>query len=344
MNLTGNLGGASLPELIEDICLQDQTGNLRVEGSQQSGRLSFQDGELVDAEFGGETGPEAVYLALSLSADSSYAFEPGTLASRRTINEPWQRVVLQGFCRWKKAMVSESGPATYKRGAAAEPEMPSLESLKLSLQPPVPRHFLPIKRVAVASVGVSVIVVVVGAAVIASYSGGRGEKNRSQAPPLNTQGSVAPAASAALDANIPPPTQENASVTAQLVNQTNGRDSAPGQAEGLRTDAAGKESSSTPAPADGPTSEATTGDWFVILKTFPKKEPDKAADSSDRFKSLGHVARVIDTDDYPNFRGGMWAVVLGPYSSSTAAEVAQKLRSQIPDVYAKPGSVSSPRE
>ena len=88
MELAGNVGEISLPQLIENLYLKKQTGHLKVRHAQLTGTLSFQEGALVDAEFGETAGPEAVYLAMSLPADARYEFEPGTVASRQTINQP----------------------------------------------------------------------------------------------------------------------------------------------------------------------------------------------------------------------------------------------------------------
>ncbi len=334
MNLVGNLNEISLPQLIESIYHQNQTGCLRIKYLQQTGFLSFQNGDLVDAEFGGDAGPEAVYLALSLPADASYEFEPGILASRRTINEPWQRIVLRGFCRLKKDTATIGESTAGKGGRTAKPEKPPLQSLRVPPPPPLlPRQDLPIKSGVVASVGLIVAVVVIGTVVvIASYSGGRGEKKSFEAHPSSiTQGSVAPVVSPAHDAGILRSPQATESALGQPV-------------VGASMAQAAIESRSTPTPEDNSTRGVTTEDWFVILQVFPKRESDKAAQSSKHFRSLGHDARVVDTDSYPNFRGGMWAIIMGPYPHSTATEVVRDLRPLIPDAYTKPGKVSSRRE
>jgi len=335
MNLVGNLNEISLPQLIENICHQNQTGCLRIKYLQQTGILSFQNGELVDAEFGGDASPEAVYLSLSLPADAFYEFEPGILASRRTINEPWQRVVLRGFCRLKKDTATIGESTADKGGPTVKQEKPPLQSLRVPPPPPplLPRQYLPIKSSIVASVGMIVVVLVIGTVVvIASYLGGRGEKKSSEAhPSLITQGSVVPVVSPAPDAGIPRSPQVTESALRQPV-------------AGASMAQAANELRPTPAPEDYSTREVTTEDWFVILQVFPKRESDKAAQSSIHLRSLGHDTRVVDTDSYPNFRGGMWAVIMGPYSHGTATEVVRDLRPLIPDVYTKPGKASSLRE
>ena len=95
---------------------------------------------------------------------------------------------------------------------------------------------------------------------------------------------------------------------------------------------------SRPAPGVKASAAANEGTWFVILRTFTKGEAGEAARSSSFFRRLGHDAHVVDTDKYPNFKGGLWAVVLGPYSREAAVAVVQKLRPSLPGVYAKAGA------
>ena len=195
-----------MPQLIENLYLKKQTGHLKVKHSQLTSILSFQEGALVDAEFGEDAGPEAVHLAMSLPADARYEFEPGTVASRQTIDKPWQVVVLDGFCRLKKVDATERSPAVGKPISAAGSEKTFSPSPAVLTPPPTPpRRQLSIKSVAVGSVMTAVIVVVVSAAVaIASYSGNLGEVKSSEArPSSNPQGSVASAAPAASEAGAP---------------------------------------------------------------------------------------------------------------------------------------------
>lgn len=80
-----------------------------------------------------------------------------------------------------------------------------------------------------------------------------------------------------------------------------------------------------------------SGTWFVILGSFPKNDYEKASQRLQSVKGLGYDARIIDTDDYRGLRGGLWAVVMGPYSKSYAKSVAAQVKSVRSDAYAKSG-------
>ncbi|HVF50914.1 MAG TPA: DUF4388 domain-containing protein [Pyrinomonadaceae bacterium] len=98
MALTGQLSDMSLAELIEFFCNQRKTGRLKVDYHRGHGVFFIKDGELVDAKVGALSGADAVYFALTLpnaAFDFSADFEP----TRRTIQESWTQVVLEGLRR-----------------------------------------------------------------------------------------------------------------------------------------------------------------------------------------------------------------------------------------------------
>ncbi len=98
MALTGQLSDMSLAELIEFFCNQRKTGRLKVDYHRGHGVFFIKSGELVDAKVGALSGAEAIYFALTLpnaAFDFSTDFEP----SRRTIDESWKQVVLEGLRR-----------------------------------------------------------------------------------------------------------------------------------------------------------------------------------------------------------------------------------------------------
>lgn len=98
MSLSGQLGDLSLAELIEFFCNLRKTGRLKVEYPSAPGVFYFKEGELVDAQLGSITGTEAVYHALTLPG-AAFDFNTHIYASRRTINEPWMQLVLEGLRR-----------------------------------------------------------------------------------------------------------------------------------------------------------------------------------------------------------------------------------------------------
>jgi len=98
MALTGQLSDMSLAELIEFFCNQRKTGRLKVDYHRGHGVFFIKEGELVDAKVGQLSGAEAVYFALTLP-NAAFDFSPEVLPTRRTINESWTQVVLEGLRR-----------------------------------------------------------------------------------------------------------------------------------------------------------------------------------------------------------------------------------------------------
>ena len=73
---------------------------------------------------------------------------------------------------------------------------------------------------------------------------------------------------------------------------------------------------------------AAGGGWFVILGSFPKTGRREADARLRRLRASGYDAHTIDTDDYPRLRGGLLAVVLGPYTREEAERAAGELRAK----------------
>lgn len=98
MALTGQLSDMSLAELIEFFCNQRKTGRLKIDYPRGHSVFFIKEGELVDAKVGSLNGPDAVYFSLTLP-NAAFDFSPEVEPTRRTINEPWTRVVLEGLRR-----------------------------------------------------------------------------------------------------------------------------------------------------------------------------------------------------------------------------------------------------
>jgi hypothetical protein len=98
MALTGQLSDMSLAELIEFFCNQRKTGRLKIDYQRGHSVFFIREGELVDAKVGALSGPEAVYFSLTLP-NAAFDFSPDVQATRRTINEKWTQVVLEGLRR-----------------------------------------------------------------------------------------------------------------------------------------------------------------------------------------------------------------------------------------------------
>lgn len=98
MALTGQLSDMSLAELIEFFCNQRKTGRLKVDYHRGHGVFFIKEGELVDAKVGQLSGADAVYFALTLP-NAAFDFSPEVQPTRRTINNAWTQVVLEGLRR-----------------------------------------------------------------------------------------------------------------------------------------------------------------------------------------------------------------------------------------------------
>src|ERR1041385_1927919 len=98
MALTGQLSDMSLAELIEFFCNQRKTGRLKIDYPRGHSVLFIKGGELVDAKVRALSGAEAVYFSLTLP-NAAFDFSPDVEATRRTINERWTQVVLEGLRR-----------------------------------------------------------------------------------------------------------------------------------------------------------------------------------------------------------------------------------------------------
>jgi TonB family protein len=103
MALTGQLSDMSLAELIEFFCNQRKTGRLKIDYPRGHSVFFIKDGELVDAKVGALSGAEAVYFSLTLP-NAAFDFSPDVEATRRTINQRWTQVVLEGLRRLDEGM------------------------------------------------------------------------------------------------------------------------------------------------------------------------------------------------------------------------------------------------
>jgi hypothetical protein len=79
------------------------------------------------------------------------------------------------------------------------------------------------------------------------------------------------------------------------------------------------------------------GRWFVILASFQKEELNRANERLEVVRRQGFDARIMLSDDYPNFKSGLWLVGMGPYTRNQADEVLEQVRPKIKDAYTKSG-------
>lgn len=92
-----------------------------------------------------------------------------------------------------------------------------------------------------------------------------------------------------------------------------------------------------PAPTVPAQPPAATGDWFVILGSFPHSEVAKATGRVSWLRSAGIDAGIVNTNEYGNLTNGYYAVVLGPFSKSAASSTLASARRVVGDAYIKSG-------
>jgi hypothetical protein len=91
-------------------------------------------------------------------------------------------------------------------------------------------------------------------------------------------------------------------------------------------------------PAGRSTRRPAAGEeWFVILGSYPKAEINKAKTRREFIRARGYDSQIIDSDQYPNLRDGLWVLVKGPYFKIDAERIRNKMRALVPDAYAKSG-------
>ncbi len=93
----------------------------------------------------------------------------------------------------------------------------------------------------------------------------------------------------------------------------------------------------SPSPPTRQLPQPSAGTWFVILGSFPKNDYDQANKRLQSVRGLGYDASIIDTNNYHGLRGGLWAVVMGPYSQSYAKSLVVQMKSVRSDAYIKSG-------
>jgi cell division septation protein DedD len=81
----------------------------------------------------------------------------------------------------------------------------------------------------------------------------------------------------------------------------------------------------------------SSGTYFVVLGSYPKNDYEKANQRLRLVQGLGYEASLIDSDNYPGLSGGLWVVVIGPYSKSYAKSLATQIKPARSDVYIKSG-------
>lgn len=94
----GVLSDLELTDIIQMLCLSKRTALLHLKHKEHRGKIVFERGEVVHAEFNDTQGIQAVYAMLALKQGDIY-MQSDFLNDRRTIQVGWQDLLLEGVRR-----------------------------------------------------------------------------------------------------------------------------------------------------------------------------------------------------------------------------------------------------
>ena len=196
--LTGHLNDYPLADLISILRRQRKTGRLLIEYPISPCAFYFRQGDLVDAQLNTFVGLQAFFVALS-QPNSSFNFNPLIEATRRSINETSQKVILELLgCTEEKTIDVEPSSAEVERAIStisqqvspvaidAEPEELEAEGAALLpgakevlALPPAPSRVGSGRRTVIVSALVSLIVSLFSVAALMTWlSGPQGSLRR----------------------------------------------------------------------------------------------------------------------------------------------------------------------
>ncbi|HEX8749057.1 MAG TPA: DUF4388 domain-containing protein [Pyrinomonadaceae bacterium] len=193
--LTGHLNDYPLADLISILRRQRKTGRLLIEYPISPCAFYFKQGDLVDAQLNTFVGLQAFFVALS-QPNASFNFNPLIEASRRSINETSQKVILELIgCTEEKTIEVEPSSAeveqaisTISAQVSPEPidaELEPIEAEKPALLrgkevlalPPAPLGRSNSRRVVIISAAVSLLVSLLTVIGLTSWLARRGSEN-----------------------------------------------------------------------------------------------------------------------------------------------------------------------
>lgn len=133
--LTGHLNDYPLADLISILRRQRKTGRLLIEYPISPCAFYFKLGDLVDAQLGTFVGLQAFFVALS-QPNASFNFNPLIEASRRSINETSQKVILELLgCQEEKTIEVEPSSAEVEQAISTISAQVSPEPIDAELEP-----------------------------------------------------------------------------------------------------------------------------------------------------------------------------------------------------------------
>lgn len=123
-----SIHGVSLASFLQILEQERKTCTLIVNRAGDSGRLFFNDGHMIDAEFDGECGLEPAYRILGWDSPSFSMAEPQERITR--ITQPLTHIILTASTRKDERKGESEAPeqAPVQKGAPAKPSSPGLEA------------------------------------------------------------------------------------------------------------------------------------------------------------------------------------------------------------------------
>ncbi|MBK6848204.1 MAG: DUF4388 domain-containing protein [Proteobacteria bacterium] len=97
-SLSGRLSRISVADVIQMLCLSQQTAALHVVDGDETGVILIEDGEVCHAIWGQLSGEAAVFRALA-ARDGSFQTRDAPADTQRTIRENWQHLLIEGMRR-----------------------------------------------------------------------------------------------------------------------------------------------------------------------------------------------------------------------------------------------------
>ena len=137
-NTGGRIGGVSLASFLQMLEQERKTCTLVVESDDRSGRLYFNEGDLIDAECGEDVGQEAVYSLLTWQGPSFRVTEGEDRLQRITL--PLAHILLQAATRQDELQAEGGDKQAEEGGKDQEPTVSG------PLDPPAVRNNPALRR------------------------------------------------------------------------------------------------------------------------------------------------------------------------------------------------------
>ncbi len=115
----GVLSDLELTDIIQMLCLAKRTALLHLKHRDHRGRIVFEAGDVVHAEFDGTVGPEAVYEMLDLRQGDIF-MQSDFSSGERTIDIGWQDLLLEGVKRADEQRLEREQERTRKKREEAK--------------------------------------------------------------------------------------------------------------------------------------------------------------------------------------------------------------------------------